>query len=185
MLPEQLYLKLWYQPGACMDSSWWHHLGMQAWQTAYGQQVGLRPALDQRLASLLAQQGQPPEVGDASLLSRLCTAHSRQRCVMALGLQALGCSDYLLRKPWRQALAGVFSGEELSRLLVLLPLGSSAMPTLAPGELIVAAERLGVGRLAAASEPFLSLFRLLWPSSGILPARQPLQPLLTRMMRWI
>ncbi|BEV73187.1 MULTISPECIES: type III secretion system domain-containing protein [unclassified Paludibacterium] len=185
MLPEPLYLTLWFQPGACMDSSWWHHLGLQAWQTAYEQHAGLRPVLDQRLGNLLAQQGPPPEVGDAVLLSRLCAANSRQRCVTALGLQALGCADYLLRKPWRQALAGVFTGDELSRLQLLLPPGTRAMPTLAPSELAEVAERLGAGRLAAASEPFLSLFRLLWPLPDMLPARQSLQPLLTRIVRWM
>lgn len=188
MTPAQQHLyALWHQPGRLMAPAWWEHLGLGAWRHVYAAHALARAPLDARIAQALGQSGPVPALSGlgAALLAE--PARARARC-LALGLWVLRSPEYLLLKPYRDALAGVpeagLNARAQSQLLALLP--PDTMPaTLAPDALPDAALALGAGWLAHTADPAVRLARLLVAPSGVAAPAQPVEPVLLKLMRWL
>ena len=174
---------LWRRPGREMADGWWDKLGLAGWRAAYAGQALTRPALDHLIASRLGHAGGAPE--PSPLAEALLEDDMRREALCAaLGLWALRCPDYLLLKPYREALSAVLDARAQTQLQALLPRGAAAAE-LAPAELPDAARALGAAWLADAAEPSLRLCRLLWaPSAQAAPAA-PLEPALQKLSRWL
>ncbi|PRP69729.1 hypothetical protein BUE93_13620 [Chromobacterium amazonense] len=174
---------LWHQPGQEMDAAWWAALDLASWREPYAQQPLLRPPLDDLIASRLGQAGAAPPL--SALAEPLLADDARREALsMALGLWALRCPDYVLLKPYREALSNRLDGRALAQLQALLPL-ESARADLTPATLPARACEIGAAWLADAAAPALRLCRLLWPPSALLAPPQPVEPVLQKLLRWL
>lgn len=174
---------LWHQPGRDMDAGWWDALELAPWREAYAGQALLRPPLDALIARRLRQTGPVPALSGAAA-ALLDDDVRRHTLCLALGLWALRCPDYLLLKPYREALSTWMDARAQSQLQTLLP-QDGGPATLEPHALPQAAAELGAAWLADAADPALRLCRLLWPPSSRPAPAQPVAPVLLKLTRWL
>ncbi|WP_199153674.1 type III secretion system domain-containing protein [Chromobacterium sp. ASV23] len=174
---------LWHQPGQDMDAAWWAALDLASWREPYAQQPLLRPPLDDLIARRLGQAGAAPPL-PAIAEPLLADEQRREALCMALGLWALRCPDYVLLKPYREALSSRLDGRALAQLQALLPL-EGTRADLTPAMLPARACEIGAAWLADAAAPALRLCRLLWPPSTLLAPPQPVEPVLQKLLRWL
>lgn len=174
---------LWHRPGADMDPGWWDKVELAAWREPYATQALLRPLVDTLIATRLCHSGPVPNVSETAAVLLGDAARARVLC-LALGLWALRSPDYLLLKPYREALSDALDAGTLRQLQALLPTGG-AHATVAPEALPSLATELGAAWLASADDPAVRACRLRWPPP-IQPApAQPVEPILLKLMRWL
>ncbi|VVE55856.1 type III secretion system domain-containing protein [Pandoraea sputorum] len=179
---QRLY-GLWHRPGREMDSGWWDTVELAAWREPYATQALLRPWLDTLIAARLQHTGAVPTETKAAAVLLGDAARARALC-LALGLWALRSPDYLLLKPYREALSGELDARTQRQLQALMP-KDGGQATLAPAALPGSATELGAAWLAEASDPAVRLCRLRWaPPKQRAPA-QPVEPILLKLTRWL
>ncbi|AKK24929.1 type III secretion system domain-containing protein [Pandoraea oxalativorans] len=174
---------LWHRPGADMDPGWWDSVELAAWRRPYATQALLRPLLDTLIATRLRHAGPVPPVSETAAVLLGNAARARTLC-LALGLWALGSPDYLLLKPYREALSDALDAGTQRQLQALLPTGGGRA-TVAPQALPGVAADLGAAWLGGATDPAVRVCRLRWPPSTHPAPARPVEPILVKLMRWL
>ncbi|VVE85684.1 type III secretion system domain-containing protein [Pandoraea sputorum] len=174
---------LWHRPGADMAPGWWDSVELAAWRQPYATQALVRPLIDTLIAARLSHRGPVPPASETAAVLLGNAARARALCV-ALGLWALGSPDYLLLKPYREALSDALDAGTQRQLQTLLPAGGGRA-TVAPDALPSLATELGAAWLAEASDPAVRLCRLRWPPSTQRAPERPVEPILLKLVRWL
>jgi len=171
-----LYHRLLWQPGYHMHEAWWQALGLADWQQHYRRRL---PQVRRELDRLICRRRAFPEsrfpgVGGAftPLQAALLRGVPRLPMLMlALGLLLSGCPDYVLWRPYRDALAGWLDEQQRQQLWGMWRYGHGSADV-APQELASFAGRCGVKalELALADDPVWQAVRYVLPAPADAPA---------------
>lgn len=147
---SHLYHRLVWASGEWMHEEWWTELGLQRWREHYSElPVAGRRALNldihrrrQHSGVVFGKGYEHTPIQDALLRS----VERLPALMLALGLSLSRCPDYLLLRPYRQALKGWLSQEQLGQLWSIWQ-GGQCFPEVQPDELVTYAQRLGISAL--------------------------------------
>lgn len=150
MQNDQLYHSLVWQPGKWLHDDWWCVIGLQEWKEAY---VNMTESARWELDNILQQRRNRLGFRATSLLEFtpiqevLLRAFERlPMLLVALGISLSQCPDYLLWRPYRQALSLHLTEEQMAQLQALWR-GGERSPDIEPDALIIYAQRLGISAL--------------------------------------
>ena len=145
-IPVQRLHELAWQPGRWMHEAWWHYLGLASWKNSYQHYKSCQPAIDQLIIykRQFPQQPLPGDLDDnASILITL--EPKLPRLIIALGLIALACQDYLLLGRYRRLLAtSPLGAQGCDQLLALFPSWNSDPALLEEEQLLEETTRRGI-----------------------------------------
>jgi len=150
MQNDQLYHRLVWQPGKWLHDDWWRAMGLQEWKAAYEDM----PLPAQRELDKAIKQGRsrlgfhPVSLQELTPIQDvLLRAFERlPTLIVALGISLSQCPDYLLWRPYRQALSSHLTEEQIAQLQAVWR-GGERSPDIEPDALIPYAQRLGISAL--------------------------------------
>ncbi len=118
--PVRLLHRLAWQPGADMHADWWQRLELARWRHDYQRHPACRAAIDREIVVRRGFPDRPlPGVLDGRQSALLTLVPRLPGLVVALGLIALDCPDYLLMGAYRRALAAHLGSRACDQLLAL------------------------------------------------------------------
>ena len=192
MSNDKLYHRLVWQPGTWLHDEWWQAIGLQQWRTSYA----VMPALAQRAMDHEIQRRRSlgGTVGGrimerTPVQEALLTAFERLPVLLiALGVTLSRCPDYLLWRPYRQALSDYLTENQLSQVWAVWR-GGDRSPVIDPEGLIPFALRLGTAALqqSLADDPVWQAVRYTLPvvsGTDVSVSDSPL-PLFLRLERFL
>lgn len=116
---QRLHQLAW-QPGTWMHDDWWKKLDLSTWQESYRRYPACRASIDQLITKRRAfPRTALPGTLNAQQEAILKLEPRFTRLITALGIVALNCPDFLIMRPYREALARHLGNNACDQLLVL------------------------------------------------------------------
>lgn len=163
-----LFHRLIWQPGEKMHPDWWHSLGLSSWLPAYANMPPpAKRALNMEIQRRCSNQEAAtvaPKILTTLQKTLLCTLDRLPTLLLALGLSLSQCPDYLVWRPYRQALALWLTDEQISQLWGMWR-GGARMPNVEPDNLINFSQQLGLSVLSQnlSADPVWQVIRFTLP----------------------
>mgnify|MGYP001144279651 CR=1 FL=1 len=163
-----LYHRLVWQPADRMHVDWWDFMGLAAWRPCYPTMPeAAKRALNIEIQRRRQQQGVTAGVlnGINPLQKTLLRTLDRlPQLLLALGLFLSQSPDYLLWRPYRQALATMLTEDQLTQLWGMWR-GGQRSPDAAPDEVVAFAQQLGLSTLhrSLSADPVWQVVRYTLP----------------------